>query len=313
MPNHIALTYKCNVKCPFCYADEFQGEMSIEDFKKVLNWFKKQNIRKISLIGGEPTIHKDFKEIINILKEEKFTVTYITNGTFDKETSELMNFNPKNNFFINISIPKTFQKIYEKNIDCNLRNIKNATVRYNIIDYDEDYKKVIDLCKKYNKKRISYALIAPNMNKKNKYIAIKETKKFIPLLTNFIKDCKKENIKTEMARPLPMCLFNKEEKEFLQKNGNLYFDCNPSKQVIVINPDLSVFPCVSVNIKGPNLLTFKNFKEFHQYYKKTIDNLKFKNYLFPECKTCIYNKRRQCCGGCLNYKEYNAPEFHKNC
>lgn len=90
---------------------------------------------------------------------------------------------------------------------------------------------------------------------------------------------------------------------------------------VVVNPDLSIFPCVSVFLKGPNILSFKNKKEISDFYKQNIKKM-LTQPLMESCLTCdkrgnfMYNldrgektdlkscfKHSLCQGGCLSFKE----------
>jgi 7,8-dihydro-6-hydroxymethylpterin dimethyltransferase len=73
----IALTYRCNLHCPVCYAKA--NEVKIEDFKfKDLE--KTKDFRSVFLTGGEPTIRQDLHEIISYLKESGKKVLMFSNG-----------------------------------------------------------------------------------------------------------------------------------------------------------------------------------------------------------------------------------------
>ena len=51
---NIFLTRKCNLKCPYCFADEFVNkkneEVTLENFEKILNFIKKDGTSRIGLI-----------------------------------------------------------------------------------------------------------------------------------------------------------------------------------------------------------------------------------------------------------------------
>ena len=72
MPNIAFINY-CNLSCPYCFANEFIEEkkqlISEEQLKKILNFLKlnKQNQAKIGIIGGEPTLHPDFKKLLLLI------------------------------------------------------------------------------------------------------------------------------------------------------------------------------------------------------------------------------------------------------
>ena len=70
MPNIAILNY-CNLKCPYCFADDMIHEKSkaitIDDLRKILEWVARTPENHVGLIGGEPTLHRDFFKIIELL------------------------------------------------------------------------------------------------------------------------------------------------------------------------------------------------------------------------------------------------------
>jgi molybdenum cofactor biosynthesis enzyme MoaA len=90
---HVIINYKCNFNCKYCYAkkqNQHFEDMSLEDYRKLLSWFRKQNIKRFLLIGGEPTIHPNIKEFISLALKNKFEICLCTNALFEKEMFEII-------------------------------------------------------------------------------------------------------------------------------------------------------------------------------------------------------------------------------
>ncbi|MBN1409289.1 MAG: radical SAM protein [Spirochaetales bacterium] len=82
----IALTYRCNNFCRFCYAkcgsNTKTGEMTTVDVKRIITIFKeKAKIPFFSFTGGEPLLRTDLEELIRFARKKKLSVNLITNGT----------------------------------------------------------------------------------------------------------------------------------------------------------------------------------------------------------------------------------------
>jgi MoaA/NifB/PqqE/SkfB family radical SAM enzyme len=78
----IEITTKCNNNCLYCF-NNLHGldEISITNFRKILDILKENNIFFIKLSGGEPLVHSKFKQISLILKKYNcFNKSIITNG-----------------------------------------------------------------------------------------------------------------------------------------------------------------------------------------------------------------------------------------
>ena len=85
----LSITDVCNFKCDYCLPDGYKIDKSdnrtfitAEEIKRLAKALSQLGVSKIRLTGGEPTVRKDFFEIVNILKEnsgiKKTVIT--TNG-----------------------------------------------------------------------------------------------------------------------------------------------------------------------------------------------------------------------------------------
>ncbi|MBN2190691.1 MAG: radical SAM protein [Candidatus Aureabacteria bacterium] len=68
----IEVTPRCNMQCPICYIDASTrgSDVPLEDIKKMLDEVRKNDPdTHLVLIGGEPTIHKDFFGILDAVRQ----------------------------------------------------------------------------------------------------------------------------------------------------------------------------------------------------------------------------------------------------
>jgi radical SAM protein with 4Fe4S-binding SPASM domain len=87
--SEVALTYRCNLRCRFCYAacgctrDDAAGEMSTAEVCGVLRKIRKDaQVPSVSFTGGEPTLREDLEDLVRYAKRELgLRVNLITNGT----------------------------------------------------------------------------------------------------------------------------------------------------------------------------------------------------------------------------------------
>lgn len=86
----VAITYRCNLKCTFCYAGcncttnpvGDDREMSTAQVREVLDAVRHDaQVPSVSFTGGEPTLRPDLAELIAHAKTLGMRVNLITNGT----------------------------------------------------------------------------------------------------------------------------------------------------------------------------------------------------------------------------------------
>ncbi len=78
------LTNKCNLRCPYCYADagsSNEPEMGKDEIIRLLDRLVGLRPAKIAFTGGEPLLRKDLFEIARHGAELGFKMILITNGT----------------------------------------------------------------------------------------------------------------------------------------------------------------------------------------------------------------------------------------
>ncbi len=84
----IELTNQCNMQCIHCYDEACiynRNELSLEDFKYVIDELYNFGIQSIQLIGGEPLIVKDFKRMLSYASKKMRQVSVFTNASLITE------------------------------------------------------------------------------------------------------------------------------------------------------------------------------------------------------------------------------------
>jgi sulfatase maturation enzyme AslB (radical SAM superfamily) len=85
----ICITYRCNLTCQYCYARGLEKDMpidmSVDTFLKLVLWAKEKGWKDIRFLGGEPTIHPYFTEMLNICYKNKMNVGMSTNNIFSSQ------------------------------------------------------------------------------------------------------------------------------------------------------------------------------------------------------------------------------------
>jgi len=82
---NLDLTTACNFRCPHCVDSTIINAGKIldtEDIKQSIDTLKSHGLMSVILLGGgEPTLHRDFEEIVRYLKAKNMQVGIVTNGS----------------------------------------------------------------------------------------------------------------------------------------------------------------------------------------------------------------------------------------
>ena len=117
----LSITDVCNFKCGYCLPNGYQIDKSdnrkflnIYEIKRLAKTLSELGVCKIRLTGGEPTVRKDFFDIVKILKNESGIkkVVITTNGYhLDQKTKYLVDSGLNG---INISIDSLNRETFKK-------------------------------------------------------------------------------------------------------------------------------------------------------------------------------------------------------
>ena len=93
-PNQVKfeLNHTCNLDCVHCYLDHSKAEMlSLEVIEKVFDRLLDLNGMQVSITGGEPMLHPDFKKIMQSATDHGFMIELLTNATkIDRDMADFL-------------------------------------------------------------------------------------------------------------------------------------------------------------------------------------------------------------------------------
>lgn len=317
---YVEILSSCNCRCVYCYNENILLKNSYIDskvFTSILQDAKSFGLSHISISGGEPFLHPEIIEFINISIREKIKLNIITNLTiFNKELYYLL---VKHSVALQVTLdgPNKTLHDYTRGKGTFDRTIKNLnylnelkyqgflTIRMNLHKRNYMYiENLFELVKSMNCKFINLSLI-------NKVGAATRFNDFIenddyPIL-NFIN----EKVISLMDKYNFKIIF-----EGLNPSiGCPYYGGDNIECAVRISPDANVFPCqlftdkiFSIgNIRNNNLLEIINGKKMSDF--KTL--LSLRKTFIPECSECAY--QAMCATGCPAEAYNNNHKIFSNC
>lgn len=88
---YIEITNSCNLNCSFCNNNKRDKKfMTIEQFEHIINEIKPYTNYIYLHVKGEPLLHPNLKEILQICSNNKIQVNITTNGTLLKQKENIL-------------------------------------------------------------------------------------------------------------------------------------------------------------------------------------------------------------------------------
>jgi len=311
--SELAVTYRCNLKCAFCYAGcnltqnpiNSDKELTTKELKKIISKIINQaKAPSISFTGGEPVLRKDLPELICYAKTLGMRVNLISNGTLidKKKVDEMVSAGLDS---AQISIEGTDAKThdylvgkqgaFEKSLEAisllkktGIHTHTNTTLsRINIEQanqFPEFVRNQLDLKKFSMNMMIPSGSVSENNSLKLYYSEMGA------YLESIIAKSKTHDVEFMWYSPIPICMFN----TITHGLGNK--GCSACDGLISVAPNGDILPCASYDKIVGNLFDndFKNI-----WHDKPAKYFRQKEFANSYCKTCEHFML--CNGACPLY------------
>lgn len=90
----IEFSLRCNFHCRYCYVDQDsagKGNLSVEESREVILQARDLGARKIIILGGEPMLYPQIREMLAFIRAQGLAAEMFTNGTnITPETARLL-------------------------------------------------------------------------------------------------------------------------------------------------------------------------------------------------------------------------------
>lgn len=322
--SEIALTYRCNLKCRFCYAGcncttnpaGSDREMSAPEIKTVLEKiFRQAKVPSVSFTGGEPTLHRHLPALIAYAKQLGMRVNLITNGT--RITPELaQRLSEAGLDSAQVSIEGVSAEVHDRvtavrgsfaKTVAGARHLKaagiythtNTTInRLNLAGCPEIPRFVKET---FGNERFSMNLIIPTGSAAlNRELAVRY-EELAPHLEAISEASRREGVEFMWYSPTPLCMFNPIVHGFGNKG------CSACDGLLSVAANGDLLPCASYDESVGSLLE-EDFPAIWQSQRAKQFREKF--WAYPACRGCEHFAL--CHGACpLYWRQMGFDELRR--
>jgi len=330
----LPITYRCNNRCTWCYAqNEFlkDRDLSDENENLFLDFLSNLNVRKIVLIGGEPTLYENIFRLISEANKKEIVVGMVSNGRKLANYDFCKELKNSGLYSVTVSLEGSKEEIHDKITGVNgsfnqsLKGLENAieegihssTETVMSRENERDLENIISLVEQYNLKQSAFSICGPcisDVENSDFSLTLNEGAKMFEKV--FRKAKYKERIK--LITSSTVCSFDQELYQEMKKNKAVSKGCHIlTGSRFVLEPNGDILPCVHFaglpifNIfKGEKIISSQEFLE--KYNSPKGPNQEFRKLLrkYPSTK-CKDNEcwGEQCAGGCpIFWSKYDPVE-----
>ncbi len=310
---NLLLTTRCVRSCPYCFARNEMAQspqsdtVSWENIIYLADFLVRSGEHHIALLGGEPTLHPHFVDIVLYLLERGFHITVFTSGVMSDERLEdvadhVTRIPPDRiQFVCNLNDPEQTPAP-----EGELRRVEAfltalgpwTTPGFNIYRTDFSLDFIFHNITRFGMQGLlRIGLASPISQQENLYIKSEDMKNVIDRLYSYRALFEKLHVKPNLDCGFPLCYFSDEQLGwFFRMSGGANFGCGPA---IDIKPNMDVYSCFPLSgIHKRSLFEFDSLQDVAAFYIDLHDRIRqdFPG-VFAQCATCTYRHDGRCSGG----------------
>lgn len=292
---NLLITTACNLQCPYCFAGPLRKqigttEMPWSEISRVLSSLDPE-VDAIRLMGGEPTLHSAYPEVLQSLKNRGFQVVVFSNGTQPVLGQTVPNLPDK--VLLNLNHREFYSAGQIMTIRENMAVLGDRIqLGYTITrpDFDLDWHRQLILAAGLQP-NIRLGLAQPVIGGDNLILPDADLPAAHAAVVRWAGRLAEEGIHLSLDCGFMRCRFSESELEALIRAGTaLRFECSPT---VDVGPGLRVWRCYAFSHQGAAAFTnLADQGDLRAYFAQQGPPLS------QTCAHCQHHLSGWCGGGC---------------
>ena len=317
----VMLTATCQNSCPWCFARSkmahyrSQGieEMSWQDFLTVVEFYERSCFRQMNLLGGEPTTHSRFIDMLTYLTSRGFSTLVVTNGIIPASLvdSLLPERFPNVQYAVNSTSYFDHETEQRRTIDYFLRSVPHATsLSYTITQRDvlrTDLGPILDrlfLIMRLGLRPHLQCQIAVPSRENSDFVPFDQYGAVVELLQGWTHVLQKNGVSVGLdCHCIPACCIPPDPQfPFPLKSSCTDF-------MVDIGPNLEVWPCFPLSTDTFRLEQFRTLAELRGFFAHvgSVEPLLRES----GCTACEQRLSKACDAGCRGFQIVRKAEMSR--
>lgn len=303
----------CNMKCIFCFARDYLETLntdsgsrfiSLEAFEERLDFVERSGINEIRLIGGEPTLHPRFSELIATARRRNKHIVVFTHGLLSETAMACLESLPVEGCTVLVNVNATRfpglrnEREQAERLTTLHRLGPRALLGFNIFETNFQLDFMLPLILEAGcHKTIRLGLAHPVLSGQNVYLHPKQYPVVGNKIVQFAQRAADAGVKLEFDCGFVRCMFSESDIEMLhQARADVGWRCNPILDVDLSGQVIHCFP-----LSGKVQVQFSQDAVADELRVQLLERTRQYRMagIYKECSTCPFKQRGECTGGCL--------------
>jgi len=305
---NLTISAVCNQHCPYCFTSDHlsgsranQSFLEICDFETRLDFLDRSGIDQVRLLGGEPTLHPQFSELIERARARDKKIVVFTNGLIPEEALACLEELPATEctVLVNVNDPgEANEGTFERQRATIRRLGERALLGFNIYRTDFQPGFLLSLIAEAGcRPAVRLGLAQPCLSGDNRYIHPHQYVAIGEKIVRFARVAASANVTVEFDCGFVRCMFSDENLETLEAlDADVGWRCNP---ILDVGIDGRVIHCYPLSRLGSLPLTPETDAPALRSAFESLTRPYRQAGVFQECSTCPFKRSGVCPGGCL--------------
>jgi hypothetical protein len=305
---NLAISTVCNQNCPYCFTVDYLNKsgtqrdfLSVDDFENNLSFLERSDIDEVRLLGGEPTLHPQFTELIKRARKTGKRIMIFSNGLIPEDALSCLESLPVTEctVLVNVNAPDIAGESIHARRYVTIRRLGERTLLgFNIYQTNFQLDFLLPIITEAGcRPAIRLGIAHPCLSVDNQYIHPNQYVAIGKKIVHYARVAAKVGVALEFDCGFVRCMFSDADLEILKAAGaNVGWRCNPILDVSIEGQVIHCYPLSSLG--GLPLTPEANAPALrHAFVSRT--RLYRQAGIFRECSTCPFKVVGECPGGCL--------------
>jgi hypothetical protein len=310
---NIEVVSVCNMNCPYCFAGAHMHEVkaqnklpfiSLEVFEQRLDFLDRSAVEQVRLIGGEPSLHPQFPELVRRVQLRKKPIMVFSHGIMpERALAALEQLSPDEcTVLINMNAIRGPQGDRADDQARRIQTIRRlgqrALLGYTIYTTNFGLEWLLPIIREANcRKMIRVGLAHPILFGQNDYLHPKQYPIVGAGLVAFCELAAKDSVALDFDCGFVRCMFSDADIDTLRRaNTQFGWHCGPILDVDIQGNASHCFPLagtIEIATHADASVLRNELQERTQLYRTAG--------IYRECSSCAYKQSGECSGGGMEH------------